>query len=154
MCVLTVAAPAVAGGTLICVIYDRAVHLDLNASYDYGVSDSVTDASGSAELKWEGTPVALSKFVLTHDMLHRVKLSGEELVVEILGSAKDGDRTAQVQITITGTRVKSDKTTFRSSYHLNLGRVLQANVAQSAAKASGPLKTLHSVDGYAECSTL
>jgi hypothetical protein len=145
-------APPTLAGTLSCVIHDRALHMSLTAAYDYGVGDSVKDVSGNADILWDGTPAALSAFTVSPNMVHRVKLSGEDLILEVLNAAADDGRTYQALVTITGKRVKTDKTTFRSSYHMEIGRLLPVAAMSDTGPNTVPVKILHAASGYAECT--
>jgi hypothetical protein len=149
---MTLAPSARAAGTLFCVIHDRAVHLSLSATFDYGVSDSLTSVEGSAEIQWDGTPAALSKFAITRDMIHRVMIGRDELILELRTTGGGTDRLVEAAFTIVGKRVATDRTTVRSTYRLDLGRVRSEVATPAQSKGALRSKPLYSAQGYAECS--
>ena len=145
--------PAYAGGSVVCVVHDRSLHLNLNATYNYGVGDSVTGATGTAEVRLPATPDALRAYALSSDMIRNVGIDGKSIQFDIVKSAPINGRFFEASIHISGQRLVTDKTTIRGGYKLRLqksGPIDSSNPLPD--KAASPVKPIASAAGYAECS--
>ena len=137
------ASPALATGTIACVVEDKVLSLALNAPFAFGHGDALLDVSGKIGVKFDGTPRDVGPLDLARQSVAQYWFQGSDLRMLIVQDKNVDGKALTVTVLLDLKRARSHPTTYRGRY------VLEAQHHDAKTTADG---ITQKASGYAECS--
>lgn len=141
--VLALSGSYAGAGDFSCVVEDKALSLALNGKRADAPGYGLVDATGSAAVKFDGTPSEVGPIELNRQSLAQYWFQNGELEFYITGEKAVAGKSVVLNVLLDLKKVRNDPTTYRGRYALD--------ERHSNPKTTG-VGIINKAGGYAECT--